>query len=49
MIIRPVGAELFRANRGVRRTDITKLTVVSRNLANAPKSPVPTRKAHNVL
>jgi len=33
MIIRPVGAELFHADR---RTDMTKLTVTLRNFANAP-------------
>jgi len=34
--IRPVGAELFHANR---RTDMTKLTVAFRNyFANAPKN-----------
>jgi hypothetical protein len=35
MKIRPVGAELFHANG---RTDMTKLTVASRNFANAPKN-----------
>jgi hypothetical protein len=43
--IRPVGAELFRANGRERRmdgrtdgqTDMSKLTVSFRNLANAPK------------
>jgi hypothetical protein len=34
MKIRPVGAELFHADR---RTDMAKLIVASRNLANAPK------------
>jgi hypothetical protein len=34
MKIRPVGAELFHADR---QTDMTKLTVVPRNFANAPK------------
>ena len=35
MEIRPVGAELFRANG---RKDMTKLTVAFRNFANAPKN-----------
>jgi len=35
MIIRLVGAELFRADR---RTYMTKLIVVFRNFANAPKN-----------
>jgi hypothetical protein len=35
MKIRPVGAELFRADR---RTDMTKLTVAFRNFANAPQN-----------
>jgi hypothetical protein len=35
MKIRPVGAELFNADR---RTDMTKLIVAFRNFANAPKS-----------
>jgi len=34
MKIRPVGAELFRADG---RTDMTKLIVAFRNFANAPK------------
>jgi hypothetical protein len=34
MKIRPVGAELFHADR---RTDTTKLIVAFRNFANAPK------------
>jgi hypothetical protein len=34
MKIRPVGAELFHADR---RTDMTKLMVVFRNFAKAPK------------
>ena len=35
----PVGAELFHADRQtVRRTDMIKLTVAFRNLANAPKN-----------
>jgi len=34
MKIRPVGAELFQADR---QTDMTKLTVPFRNFANAPK------------
>ena len=34
MKIRPVGAELFYADR---QTDITKLTVACRNFANAPE------------
>ena len=36
MKIRPVGAELFHADR---RTDMTKLIVAIRNFANAPKIP----------
>ena len=35
MDIRPVGAELFRADG---QTDMTKLTVALRNSANAPKN-----------
>ena len=35
MKIRPVGAELFDADR---RTDMTKLTVAFRNFAKAPKN-----------
>ena len=35
MKIRPVGAELFHADR---RTDMTKLTITFRNFANAPTS-----------
>jgi hypothetical protein len=35
MNIRPVGAELFHADG---RTNMTKLTVVSRNFANATKN-----------
>jgi len=34
MKLRPVGAELFHADR---RTDLTKLIVASRNFANASK------------
>jgi hypothetical protein len=34
MKIRPAGAEMFHADG---RTDMTKLTVAFRNLANAPK------------
>jgi hypothetical protein len=34
-IIRPVGAELFHADR---RTDMTKPIVAFRNFANAPKN-----------
>jgi len=42
MKIRPVGAELFHADRSTdrhmeRRTDLTKLPVASRNFANASK------------
>ena len=37
MKIRPVGAELFHADG---RTDMTKLIVVFRNFANAPKTTV---------
>jgi hypothetical protein len=33
--IRPVGAELFHADR---RTDMTKLTIAFRNFANAPQN-----------
>ena len=33
MKVRPVGAELFRADR---RTDVTKLIVAFRKFANAP-------------
>jgi len=37
MKIRPVGVELFHAGgRTDRRTDMTKLIVAFRNLANAP-------------
>jgi hypothetical protein len=35
MKIRPVGAELFHADR---ETDMTKLIVAFRNFANAPKT-----------
>jgi hypothetical protein len=35
MKIRPVGADLFRADG---RTDMTKLIVALRNSANAPKN-----------
>jgi hypothetical protein len=35
MKIRPVGAELFRADR---RTDVTKLIVAIRNFANATET-----------
>jgi hypothetical protein len=35
MKIRPVGAELFHSDG---RTDMTKITVVFRNVANAPES-----------
>jgi len=35
MKIRPMGAELFRADG---RTDMTDVTVAFRNLANAPKT-----------
>jgi hypothetical protein len=35
MKIRPVGAEMFHAGG---RTDMMKLIVVTRNLANAPKN-----------
>jgi hypothetical protein len=39
MKIRPVGDELFHADRGTNgRTDITKLVVAFRNFANAPKN-----------
>jgi len=38
MKIRPVGAELFRADEGTdRQTDMTKLMDAFRNLANAHK------------
>jgi len=35
MEIRPMGAELFHADR---RTDMTKLKIAFRNIANAPKN-----------
>jgi len=35
MKIRPMGAEMFQADR---RTDMTKLIVACRNFANAPKN-----------
>jgi hypothetical protein len=35
MKIRPVGAEMFRADR---QTDMTKLTVTFRNFSDAPKN-----------
>jgi hypothetical protein len=35
--IRPVGAELFHSDR---RTDMAKLIVAFRNVANAPKNPL---------
>jgi len=35
MKIRPVGAELFHA---AKRTDMTKLIIAFRNVANAPKN-----------
>jgi hypothetical protein len=35
MKIRPVGAELFRADR---RTDMTKLIIAFSNFVNAPKN-----------
>jgi len=39
MKIRPAGAELFHADRQTDgQTDMTKLKVVFRNFANAPKS-----------
>ena len=43
MKIRPVGAELFRADRLTDgrmegQTDMTKLTVTFRNFSNAPES-----------
>jgi hypothetical protein len=43
MKIRPVGAELFHADRQTDgrtegQTDMTKLTVTFRNFANAPKN-----------
>jgi len=39
MKIRPVGGELFHADRRTnRRTDITNLIVVFRNFVNAPKN-----------
>ena len=41
MKIRPVGAELFHADR---QTDMTKLTVALRNFANAPKKTKEVRK-----
>jgi len=39
MKIRPVGAELFHADR---RTEMTELIISFRNFANAPKYPLPT-------
>ena len=41
MKIRPVGTELFHADR---RTDMTKLRVVFRNFANASKN----NRTHNI-
>ena len=40
MKIRPVGAELFRADRQTRdrQTDMTNLIVAFHNFANAPKN-----------
>jgi len=39
MIIRPVGGQLFRAERRTdRRSDMTKLKVSFRNFANAPRN-----------
>ena len=38
MKIRPVGAELFHVERTDRQTDITKLRVAFRNVANGPKT-----------
>jgi hypothetical protein len=54
MKIRPVGAELFHADR---RTDMTKLIVAFYNFANAPKTvpsngdwmPVYIQSQHNVM
>ena len=43
MKIRPVGAELFHADR---RTDITKLVVAFRNVANAPRNVKPELYKH---
>ena len=40
MKIRPVGAELFQPGRQKDRTDMTKLVVVFRKFAKAPKNPV---------
>jgi hypothetical protein len=42
MKIRPVGAELFRADgRTYRQADMMKLIVAFRNFANAPKKLLP--------
>jgi hypothetical protein len=38
MKIRPLGAELFHADR---ETDVMELIIAFRNLANAPKNPEP--------
>ena len=46
MKIRPVGAELLHADGWIDgRTDITKLILVLRNLANAPKTYI---KCHKI-
>ena len=39
MKIRPVGAELFQTDRRTDMTDMTKLIIVFRGFANAPKTP----------
>jgi len=36
--IRPVGAEMFHADKGKTQTDMTKLIVTFRNFANMPKN-----------
>ena len=46
MKIRPVGAELFHADR---RTYMTKLIVAFRNFAKAPKNTLPPGKEANQL
>jgi len=44
MKIRSMGAELFRADG---QTDITKLTVIFRNVANAPKTVLEEALSHD--
>jgi len=45
MKIRPVGAELFRADG---RTDMTKLIVAFRSFANAPKNQIKRSVQHSI-